>query len=427
MPGRREEQAVHQLDLPPVVAEQRRQAPADAEVDPRPRVAGVDPVHVVALLVGDHLQGQLVVVAQEDGPLAALGDGRRLLQDVDDREAVLHVQRHVHPGHHREVERHVALVPVPEVGHGVLGPLVGLGQEHPVLVLGVDVGPELLEVRVGLREVLAGGPLALVEVGDGVEAQAIDPHVQPEVEDLEQRRVDLGVVEVEVGLVVVEAVPVVGLGHRIPAPVGVLEVLEDDPGVPVAIRGVAPHVEVAPLGALGRAPRPLEPGVLVGGVVEDQLGDHPEPAPLRLLDEALEVAERPVVGVHPAVVGDVVAVVPERRGVEGQEPQGRDPQVLEVVELLGQPPEVAHPVAHRVEKGADVELVDDRVAVPERVVLEGQGLFWRAPGHERPRGSSRSPARCAGDDAPGTRGRASPPDRAPRSWCRPTRGSGRRR
>ena len=37
--GQREQEPVHELDLPAVVAEQRRQAAADAEVDARLRVA----------------------------------------------------------------------------------------------------------------------------------------------------------------------------------------------------------------------------------------------------------------------------------------------------------------------------------------------------------------------------------------------------
>jgi hypothetical protein len=72
VPGRRAA-GVQELDLAPVVVEQRREAPADAEVDPRAVVLRVDPVHVVALLVGDHLEGQLVVVAQEGRPLAPSG------------------------------------------------------------------------------------------------------------------------------------------------------------------------------------------------------------------------------------------------------------------------------------------------------------------------------------------------------------------
>ena len=76
----------------------------------------------------------------------------------------------------------------------------------------------------------------------------------------------------------VEPMPVVGLGNRIPAPVGELEVLEDDPCVLVLLRRVAPDVEVAFRASGRRAPRTLKPGMLVRRVVQDQLGDHPDPA-----------------------------------------------------------------------------------------------------------------------------------------------------
>ena len=103
---------MEQLDHVRVVVEQREQPAADAEVAPHPRVLGVLGVHVVPLLVGDHLEGQLVVVAQEDPPLAAVGDLRGLGEDLGDRVALLPPHRHEHAGHQREVEAHVALVAV---------------------------------------------------------------------------------------------------------------------------------------------------------------------------------------------------------------------------------------------------------------------------------------------------------------------------
>ena len=136
-------------------------------------------------------------------------------------------------------------VAVAEVRGGVLRPLVGLGEQHAPGVLGVDVGAQSLQHGVGLGQVLAVRALALVEIGDGVEAQAVDAHVEPEVEDLEHRLLDHRVGEVEVGLVGVEAVPEVRLGDRVPRPVRRLEVLEDDAGVGVALGVVAPHVGVA--------------------------------------------------------------------------------------------------------------------------------------------------------------------------------------
>ncbi len=142
-PGQREEQRVHQLDVAPLVPRQRRQAAADAQVDAHHRLRGVGAHHGVALLVGDHLQGELVVVAEKEGPLAPRRELRRLRQDVGDGEAILQVDGHEDPRHHREVEGHVALVPLPEVGDRVLGPLVGLGEEHPIREARVHVGPEL--------------------------------------------------------------------------------------------------------------------------------------------------------------------------------------------------------------------------------------------------------------------------------------------
>ena len=312
--GQREQQRVEQLDLAPVVAEQRREAPADAEVDAHLGIDGVRPQHQVAFLVGDHLQRQLVVVAQERGPLPTRRRVRRLLHDVDDRRAVLEAQRHEEARHHRELEVHVALhaVTVAEVRRGILRPLVGLGEQHASRVLGVDVGAQPLQDSVGLGQVLAVRALALVEVGDGIEAQPVDTHVEPEVEDLEHGLLDHRVGEVEVGLVGVEAVPEVRLGHRVPRPVRGLEVLEDDAGVGVALGVVAPHVGVTLGRAARRTPGALEPRVLVGRVVDDQLGDDAEAAVVGGGEEAPELAQVAVVAVDGPVVGDVVAVVAPR-------------------------------------------------------------------------------------------------------------------
>ncbi len=231
---------MEQLDEAPVVVEQRRQAPADADVHAHPGVRGVHGVHVVAFLVGDHLQGQLVVVAQEDAPLGRLGDLGRGAHDLHDRLGLLAPRRHEHAGHDGEVEGHVALVPVAlaEVLHDVLGPLVGLGQQDAVVELGVDDLADLLEVGVGLGQVLAVGPLAGVQVGDRIQPQAVQAHVQPEPHHVHHRRADLGVVVVEVGLVAEEAVPVVLAGLGVPGPVRRLGVDEDDPRVAEPLRVV---------------------------------------------------------------------------------------------------------------------------------------------------------------------------------------------
>jgi hypothetical protein len=364
-PRQREQQRVGQLELAPR-AHQRRQPTPDPQVEPGGRVGGVGAVHLIALLLGHHLERQLVVVAQERRPLRAGRQRRRLAHHVDDREAVLLVQREEQPRHQREVEVHVALVAGAEVRGGVGRPLVGLGQEHPIGVARVDVGPQRAQERVGLGQVLAGGAVALVQVGDGVEPDPVDAAAEPEVERGEHRRVHRRLVEVEIGLVGVEAVPVVRLRHRIPGPVAGLEVLEDDPGVGVAVGAVAPHV-ARPGGAAGRrAPRGLEPRVVDRGVVDDQLGDHLEVAAVGLGQQALEVGQRAVVGVDRGVVGDVVAAVAHRRWIERQQPQRGDAEILQVVEPVDQPGQVADAVAVAVAEAAQVQLVDHRLLEPAR-------------------------------------------------------------
>ena len=371
--GHGHEQAVQQLYAGPVVLHEGRQAAPDAEVYAGARVVGVDLVHVVPLAVGDHLQGEFVVVAEKDAPLAVLRDLRGLLHDLHNRVPVLLRDRHVDARHEREVERHVALVAVPEVRQHVLRPLVRLGQEHPVVVALVQLGPHPLQDVVGLGEVLVVGALALYEVGNGVQAQSVHAGVEPELHHVHNGLEDLRVLEVQVRLVGEKTVPVVLLRLFVPGPVGPLRVGEDDAGVLVLVRRVAPDVVVAPGGALRGLAGALEPGVLVRGVVYDQLRYDLEAQVVRLADEGPEVAFGAVVGVDVLVLGDVVAVVPLGRGVEGHHPDGRYAQVPDVLQALGEALEVSDAVVVRVEERLYVQVVDDGVFVPERVFAGGFG------------------------------------------------------
>ena len=145
---------------------------------------GIGPPQIVALVVGDHLERELVVVAQEQRPLARVGDARRLAQDVGDRVPVLLRQRHVHARHQGEVERHVAFVAVAEIVARVLGPLIGLGEKHAVGIF-VDLSAQALQNGVGLGKVLVVGAFALAEIGHGIEPQPVDAEVEPIVQDLD--------------------------------------------------------------------------------------------------------------------------------------------------------------------------------------------------------------------------------------------------
>ncbi len=217
--GHGEEQDIEQLDLAPVVGQERPEPAANAEIDPRRRIGRVNAPHVIALFVGHHFEGEFVVVAQEHGPLAVVGYGRGLLEDVDDRKAILHLQGHEHPRHEREMEIHVRLVARSEVGDGVLRPLVRLGQEHAILEAGVEMAAQLFQIGVRFGQILAAGSIAFVKIGHGIEPETVHTHVQPEIEHLLDGLMHGGIVEIQIGLVRIKAMPVIGFRDRVPRPV----------------------------------------------------------------------------------------------------------------------------------------------------------------------------------------------------------------
>src|SRR6266513_5585905 len=101
-------------------------------------------------------------------------------------------------------------------------------------------------------------------------------------------------------------------------------------------------------------------------VINDQLRDDAQPALMRGVEERAKIVECSVVRINIVIIGDVVAVIAQRRWIKGQEPDGGDAELLEIIELLDQSTEVADAVAIAVMEGLDVQLVNDRVFVPKR-------------------------------------------------------------
>ena len=123
-----------------LLPEQRAEPTPDAKVDAHPRILRIGAIHVVALFVGHHLQRELVVIAHEQRPLAGWPDRRRLRPNVGQRKAILHPHRHEHARHDRKVKRHLAFLAFLQIRDRVLGPLIGLRQQHAVGEMAVDVG-----------------------------------------------------------------------------------------------------------------------------------------------------------------------------------------------------------------------------------------------------------------------------------------------
>ncbi len=322
------------------------------------------------------------MIAQEQRPLARCRDVGRLPEDVGDRKAVFLGDRHVDARHQREVIGHMAFVAMAEIFLHVLRPLVGLGQQDLALGIGIELLAQPLDDGVRLRQVLVVGAVALAQIGDGVEPEAVDAGVEPALHHLHDGPHHARIVEIEVRLVREEAMPVELAGLRIPGPVRLLGIGEDDPRIEVFLVGIAPDIPAARARIRRAAACALEPRMLVRSVVDDEFGDDAEAALLGLLDEALEVLHRAEIGIDVAIITDVVAVVAAGRGIERQQPQRGDAELLQIAEFFRQPGEVADAVIVAVGKRLDMQLVDDRVLVPELIRGLGRDLHLGVDGGE---------------------------------------------
>src|ERR1700737_428133 len=105
-------------------------------------------------------------------------------------------------------------------------------------------------------------------------------------------------------------------------------------------------------------------------MIDHELGDHPQLAALGFLHEAPELMHGAEIGIDAAVVRDVVAVVTPWRGIKRQQPQSRDPELMQIIELLCESDEISDAVAVAVRERLDVQLIHDGVLEPELVEVE---------------------------------------------------------
>src|SRR3954467_9655855 len=112
--------------------------------------------------------------------------------------------------------------------------------------------------------------------------------------------------------------PVVGLCHRITTPVGRLKVLEDDASAGIFIRRLAPNEKITPTGTWLGVTRLLKPFMLIRRMVDNQLCDDTEIAPVCFSQEVLEVAQGAIGRMNTAKIGDVVPIISPGRGEKGK-------------------------------------------------------------------------------------------------------------
>ena len=228
-----------------------------------------------------------------------------------------------------------------------------------------DLHPIVETGQPGMRGVGVFLLLAVLdEVLDRVESEAVDAQV---LKPVAGNRVHLGldgrVGQVEIRHALPEEAVIEPVAGRVP------DLLAVGPAVARVI--VGPDVPILMLRT--RGDRVAEPGVLARGVVHDEVDDDRDAALVGGLDQGPELVGRAVVGLDCPVVGDVVAVI--ARGFRDRhQPHTGNAQVVrragvaivQVVQLLGEPGEVAHAVAIRIPEAADEDLVEDPVVPPGR-------------------------------------------------------------
>ena len=230
-----------------------------------------------AVLRCNHLQGQLVVAAQEGHP----GGGSRNIRGyrrgeyIPDRRAVARGQGLENLGHQGEVVGGVAFILRAEILHHIPRTLVRLGQEQRPRFHGFEGVPEDFKECVGFAQVFTGSPFLLPEVGNGVGPESVYTPVEPRKEYRYHLEEDPGVPVVQVGLDGKEPVKIVLAGSFVILPVARAEPLEDNPGIGVLLRRIGPDEKIPVLGIPG-SPGIEEPGVFAAAVIEGYVEDNPD-------------------------------------------------------------------------------------------------------------------------------------------------------
>jgi len=112
--------------------------------------------------------------------------------------------------------------------------------------------------------------------------------------------------------------------------------------------------------------------VLIGGVIQHQVKDDADAAAVCLRQQAVKILQGAHTGIHRIVIGYIVPIIPVRSGVEGGQPKGIHPQVLQVIEMMENTLQIAQSISVGISEGAGVEVVNHAVPPPGPVCCHGK-------------------------------------------------------
>ncbi len=251
MPGSAEHERPRHPQPRPVAAEHRRGPPADpVTVDPHVLVGREGGEHLVALVLGELVERQLVVVAQERRPAAVARRDRQLADQVLERRGLAAGQREPQPlvDEEGELEVQGVAVVLEERRHLFHGD-VALAHEHHVAAPAHRVLAQRVQPALARRRCRRARALDLLhEERHRVHAEAGHAELEPEADGLGDLVADGRVGDVQVGLERRELVQVELARRLVPRPVLLRRAV-------LARRVVGPHVVVAVRRARGRRTR----------------------------------------------------------------------------------------------------------------------------------------------------------------------------
>src|SRR5262249_1163685 len=146
-------------------------------------------------------------------------------------------------------------------------------KHHPIGISRIECGAHFLDDRMCFWKIFAIRSIAFDEIGNGVEPQPVNAHVEPETHRIEYRTKHAWIVEIQIWLMAIEAMPEIGLAGRIPGPVGNFRVPEYDPRVAKQLIGVRPNIKITCCRASLCAPGTLKPGMLIRGMIDNEFDD----------------------------------------------------------------------------------------------------------------------------------------------------------
>src|SRR3954454_76536 len=118
---------------------------------------------------------------------------------------------------------------------------------------------------------------------------------------------------------------------------------------PAVRAGLLPNVPVGLGIVAGRAAFP-EPGVLVGGVVGNEIENEPDVGIVQGVPDAFEVVHRAITGINRAEVRDVVTEILIGAFIDRRQPNGAYPEPFDIFDPLQQARKIALTVSVAVVK-----------------------------------------------------------------------------